>query len=282
MLSKNEIKLLETRNEQIIRRLVFTENGFVRLVDDYHFEGISANTAKQTLEVKEISPTVRLQEEDYVIEQTLSEGTSGSRFELYRFTDGRLRSLSLSANLAMIQIAISKNRDINRWMTYKNQMVYLAAGSMDRIHLNESWSNPTAVAASRALLKNLIHSPELWEGEHCINPKALVMSYHKLHRLYSKQNLVLNKRNKPLEIDYDPALLEEEGVWYFSTSPTPHGSKGSIKYDVPYVRVTGVANLEVESSISKFVYGQTKDIYRLELVVFKKLPELDIPKVGMD
>ena len=66
MLSKNEIKLHEVKEKRIIRRLAFSETGFIPTLHDYHFDGI--RVIEQSLEVNTVTTTQRLAEDDYVLE----------------------------------------------------------------------------------------------------------------------------------------------------------------------------------------------------------------------
>lgn len=285
MLSKNEIKLLEKRNGTTIRRLVFTEAGYVRLVDDFHYEGITVDNEAQELAVREISPTIRLLEEDFVLEHSI-ETERESRFELYRFTDGRLRSLSLSANMQLLQGAIAKNREINRWIGIKTPMGKLLTGLTDRIFQNETWTHPTGLRQATATLKNLIPSKELWEGLTPIQPLALVASFHKLYRLFAKQQPALSKRGKCSDIQFDPALLQEKNVWYFDL-----GTRGKAKlitpdsqinYETNIVKIKLVGKMKLAADSVDIGYSYGSGIYKVELVQFTKSPETNIPAVATE
>lgn len=279
MLGKNEIKLLEARNGKTIRRLVFTENGFIQLVDDFHFDGISVSSGGGSLIVREISPTVRMVEEDFALEQVVDDTTGESSFGLYRFNDGSLRSISLSTNLGLLQSIISRNREINRWMTTSvTQAIH------DRVFPNASYVRPTAVQASMAFLKNLIPNNGLWSGKLDINPMSLVMSYHKLHRLLVKQPLTLNKRAKHPTVVFDEALLQEKNVDYFELSTRGQQAVHLTAECLPtlkdniVVKITHLGNIELAKQHGQLQYPYGNDIYRIELIQFVKTPVENLPK----
>jgi hypothetical protein len=284
MLSKNEIKLLESRNGQTIRRLVFTETGFVQLVDDFHFDGISVNGKKETLSVREISPTVRMSEEDYMLEQTIDNKSNESRFELYRFTDGRLRSASIATNMGALQTIIGRNREINRWMTGN-----LTPSTAERIFPNATYSRPTSVRNSFAVLKNLIPHVGLWSGETSIDPNALGMSFHKLYRLFCKQTLTLNKRATHPVVTFYPDLLQEADVYYFELPTrgqhavllTDDSAPPSCKENV-VVKITNIGKMDLAEHPAQLHYAYGTDIYRIELIQFEKPKPVSTPSVGME
>lgn len=271
MLSKNETKLLEARAGKTIRRLVFTENGFIQLVDDFHFDGISVSSSGGVLAVREISPTVRMVEEDYVLEQIVDDASGEGNFSLYRFTDGSLRSISLSANLGLLQSIIGRNREINRWMTTN-----VGQAINERVFPNASYSRPSAVQASMAMLKNLIPHQGLWAGKLHIDPLSLVMSFHKLHRLLVKQPLTLNKRAKHPTVVFDEVLLEEMSVDYFElpirgqqavhlTTERPPSLNDNI-----IVKITHVGKMDLTKQHGQLQYCYGDAIYRIELIQFVK------------
>lgn len=281
MLNKNEIKLAETRAGQLVRRLPFTETGYVQLVLDYHFDGIAADHPAKKLTVNEISPIARLMEDDFVLEQCFGEQEDEVRFELFRFTGGRLRSLSLATNLHTVTAAMERNPAIGRWMCQLPRSLDMHYG-MDGIFQNESWSLPTSLRASRAALKAFLSDESFWRGEHSINPMNLIMSFHKLQRLYSKQTPLLHKRNTPRVVEWSEVLLEEKGVHYFNTN----GHKGEItdfKAGQVFLKVTEVAELGVADTKHCKVYPFGNVIYSLELVEFK-VPEskITLPSVGLE
>ena len=271
MLSKNETKLLEARSGKTIRRLVFTENGFVQLVDDFHFDGISVSSGGKTLAVREISPTVRMVEEDFVLEQIVDDATGESNFGLYRFTDGSLRSISLSANLNLLQAIIGRNREINRWMTTS-----VAQAINERIFPNASYSRPTAVQTSMAMLKNLIPHTGLWSGKLTIDPMSLVMSFHKLHRLLVKQPLTLNKRAKHPTVVFDEAMLQEVNVDYFELSARGQQAVHLKPDRLPslndnvIVKITYLGKIDLAKQHGQLQYAYGDTIYRIELIQFVK------------
>lgn len=282
MLSKNETKLLEARNGKTIRRLVFTEHGFIQLVDDFHFDGISVSAGGGNLIVREISPTVRMAEEDYVLEQIVDDASGESNFSLYRFTDGSLRSISLSANLGTLHTIIGRNREINRWMTTS-----VAQAINERIFPNASYGRPTAVQASMAMLKNLIPHTDLWAGKLLINPLSLVMSFHKLHRLLAKQPLTLNKRAKHPTIVFDEALLQEAAVDYFELPVRGQQAVHLTTERLPtlndnvIVKITYLGEMELAKQHGQLQYSYGDTIYRIELIQFVKPAPINVP-VGME
>ena len=285
MLNKNEIKLLETRHGQVIRRLVFTEAGYVQMVNDFHFDGISVDQKKQVLKVVEISPTVRMIEDDLVLEQCIDTKTNESRFEMYRFSDGRLRSISLASNLVMLQQAIGRNRDINRWLT-----TGLGNALPERLFPNGSYARPETVHVSMATLKNLIPHAGLWAGLTSINPRALAMSFHKVYRLFTKQTMSLSKRGDHSVVEFDPALLEEKDVYYFELPQRNSTAKLLSSDNLPsfkdqlIAKISKIGNvtLATEKSEGQLGYLYGDEIYRIDLIVFKQPTPIHTGNVGME
>lgn len=192
MLSKNEIKLQEVKDKRVIRRLAFSDTGFVPTIHDYHFDGIQVVEGR--LDVTSVTPTQRLAEDDYVIEHIVEPDGATQRYELYRYTAGRLRSCSVAANLDVMIRIVSKNREIGRWLT-TDTITFLGPNFLNKVFPNRSWYSPDLTRVALGTLRQLIPSRELWEGKCGIDLPSLILSFHKLVRLYSKKAVETNKRN---------------------------------------------------------------------------------------
>ncbi len=216
MLSKNEIKLHEVKEKRIIRRLAFSETGFIPTIHDYHFDGI--RVIEQSLEVNTVTPTQRLAEDDYVLEHITEADGVTQRYELYRYTAGRLRSHSVASNLGSLASIMGKNREISRWLTTP-ALHHTGPNFINKVFGNRSWYNPDLLRVAMGTLRQLIPSRDLWEGKLGIDIDALLLSFHKLNRLYSKKGIDLNKRNAQKHhgsLDYS-----EDKVWYFELPRGP-------------------------------------------------------------
>lgn len=268
MLNKNEIRLAETQKDQLVRRMVFTKLGFIRLVEDFHFEGIKATEGK--LEVKEVSPTTRLFEDDLVIEISTGMEDGRSLTRLLEFKEGRLRLCSLSSHFLDVQKAISRNREIGKWINTTR---------LYGMHFpDQSWFNPMEFRHGASQLRSLIPSEELWGGlVKGLDTKALVMSYLKLYRLYSRNGQKLTSRTTPIEMEYTPETFTS-GDFFFK-----YNARGNKAYfvqpdaeEVPmkghvYLRVSKVAELDIPvrlDTAADFNYNVDRSIYKMELVNF--------------
>ena len=257
MLSKNEIKLNESRGNIEIRRIAFTPNGYVRLVEDVHFDGVKANEDRSVIKIESTSRTTRLKESDMVIEIQENEQTGDVRTEFYTYTDGRLRSASLSNNFVEITLAMHRNRDIQTWVRSDSILSTRAFG-------NQSWFIPEAVKDSKAFLKSLIPCEQLWLDQTDVDVDSLVMSYHKLFRLVEKRPMHLTRRNVKTEL-FTPEsiasghhfLLAARGNKAFPLTEdwAPEGEN-------LIVRIKEIAKVDSEDGISSNV------VYNIELVKY--------------
>ena len=271
MVAKNEVRLIESRGDNTIRRLVFTVNGFVQMVDDLHLDDLAVDLKERRLTVREIVPTVKLTEEDWVVEITHSNKPgSPPRMELFRFDNGRLHSTSLTTGFMALHLAISKNREINKWLTLECVTSH-SINSIARIFPNRTWNIPTAIRQTRAILRNQIPCDALWDGETDIAPEALVLSYHKLSRLFSSANKVRRGKDLSKLIQLSKEELDSKLINYVTV---PSGkNKTSVVLDSNYrssekqvaMRITEVGELNVGYLVFDVSFAKMK-IYDLELV----------------
>ena len=213
MLFKNEIRLFEEKEDRQFHRLVISPTGDVSPIHDLYYKEDDVNKMEGIYAIEQVVRSQKVQEDDWVFEGIRTNGAY--RFEMYRCMGGRLRSLSISMNLAIIAKLSKLNPDFAEWLCAPERIYEGDLKAASKLFPSNSWHYPTTIRATLATLRNLIPCPELWDGKTILNINELVGSAHKLYRLFTQKAPLLGKLSTKPTIEMDFTQFSELGSYCF-------------------------------------------------------------------